>query len=209
MNILTIEQLRTYKISLNDVRRAVNLTLHNLQYDRRTDIPKNFLDKVNNICQQIEQAGTKYFVTENVHFYTIWEARHQASKVVDQLNEISSLQQQKALGQTSSSNENEINMGGNVFIRQANEKVGGETPVAESKAIQAPSNKVRKYRGVIIEESDNSAIQNNLEIVDAPKNEIKYRGVVIQPSNPVKVVAKKSSSPKKTVRKYRGATIEE
>ena len=206
MNILTIEELRAYKISFNDVRRAVNLTLDNLQYDRRTDIPKKFLDKVDSICQQIEQAGTKYFVTENVYSYTIWEAREEASKVVETLDEIPLVNDQKTLEE---SNENEIDMGGNVFVRQANEQIQ-DTTHAEPQVNQAPVKKVRKYRGVVIEENDNSAIQNNLEVVNAPVGERKYRGAVIKPSNPVKVTAKKSSSPiKKTIRKYRGVIIEE
>ena len=208
MNILTIEQLRAYKISFNDVRRAVNLTLNNLQYDRRTDIPKKFLDKVDNICKQIEQAGTKYFVTENVYSYTIWEAREQASKVVETLDEIPLVNDQKTLKEES--NDNEINIGGNVFVRQANEQIEEKRVQAEPKATQAPVKKVRKYRGVVIEETDNSAVQNNLEVVNPPAGERKYRGAVIKPSNPVKVTAKKSSSPiKKTIRKYRGVIIEE
>ena len=213
MNILTLDQLRANRISLNDVRRAVNLTLNNHQYDRRSDIPKKFFDKVSNICKQIEQAGIKYFVTENTYSYTIWEARHNAS-LPDSNGDETPIEQVTSSAVVPPARENQSAIGHNVFIREVINEV--EQPKQTQENQEQGSNispaKVRKYRGAIIDDRQKDiALQNNLKFTTTENGERKYRGAVIKSDNPVPIVEKKPkpSSGKKTVRKYRGAIIEE
>ena len=139
MNILTAEQLEAYKISLDDVKNAVNLTLDNQQYDRKSDIPKQFLDKIDSICQEIETAGKKCFITESTYSYTIWEEKQNtpiANKNPDNISKGKGApaKQRKYRGAVIDDNQKEISL------------------PKKSQSKTKTKKTVRKYRGIIIEE---------------------------------------------------------
>ena len=139
MNILTAQQLEAYKISLDDVKNAVHLTLDNQQYDRKSDIPKQFLDKIDSICQEIENAGRKCFVIESTYSYTIWEEKQNTPIVNNNSDHISKgktapVKQRKYRGVVIDDSQKDISL------------------PKKSQPKTKTKKTVRKYRGIIIEE---------------------------------------------------------
>ena len=211
MKYWTLEELETLGISATQAKTAVSLQINNRNFDRKTDIPKKFKDKIAPLCQNIEEAGKEYFVVENSYSYTIWEEvaslpvnttqakdtllkRMQlsvSSQVSPKPTEINDTE--KVITEAKSSSTPTVTKSSvpdlKVFVRQQEEKDQSTSQPVEKQASSSTPNinqnnkkQPRKYRGVVID--DNQGVSQNT-VASSPKPK------------------------KKTVRKYRGAIIED
>ncbi len=73
MKLLKPEDLEKQGVSILAVQKARSLHYLSREFSRKSDLPKKFLQKALDICQEMAQTGKDSFITETNYSYTIWE----------------------------------------------------------------------------------------------------------------------------------------